>query len=196
VQEIVRPTVLIALSGEHGRGSARSIPALHLYETLQACASHLERFGGHRAAAGLEIRAAHVDAFRAAFQDAARLRLTEDDLRPELALDAELAPGAAAGELWRFVRHMGPFGIGNDAPLFLTRGAAVLPPVEVVGERHLRMRLGDASAWIPAIAFQAAEAASWVRPGARVDAVYRLQERRAPEPGPEAVLVDLRAAGS
>lgn len=204
VQAVFRPTVLIALSGERGKGSGRSIPGFHLYEALRACSGHLERFGGHKNAAGLEIRAGEVDAFRAAFQQEARARLAADDLRPLLAIDAELRPSAADAEVWRFVRPMGPFGLGNEAPLFLARDAVVHGPVELVGSGHLRMRLADGPAdrALPAIGFGIAESAGWVKPGMRVDAVYRLQDRRrgAADTGsgaePEAVLLDLRAAGT
>jgi single-stranded-DNA-specific exonuclease len=198
VQEVFRPTVLIALGGERGKGSGRSIPGFHLYEALRACARHLDRFGGHKGAAGLEILAGELDAFRDAFAREARARLTPDDLRPVLAVDAELSPSNATREVWRFARHMGPFGLGNEAPLFLARDALAVGPIETVAG-HLRLRLADArgGAPLPAIGFGLAETAAWVRPQTRLDIVYRLQDRGPRGPGePEAVLLDLRAAGT
>jgi single-stranded-DNA-specific exonuclease len=204
VQEVFRPTVLIALSGERGRGSGRSIPGFHLYEALRACAPHLDRFGGHRSAAGLEVRAAQVDEFRAAFQREARRRLAGADLRPVLAIDAVLRPSEAVADVWRFVRSMAPFGLGNEAPLFLARDTVVAGPVETVGAAHLRLRLADGPGdpSLPAIGFGVAEGWSWVKPGAHVDAVYRLQDRRRTRGDSkgtaeaEAVLLDLRTAGT
>ncbi|HEU4658014.1 MAG TPA: DHHA1 domain-containing protein, partial [Capillimicrobium sp.] len=83
-----RPAVVIALEGGRGTGSARSIPAYDLLGGLNACAEHLARHGGHRAAAGLEIEAAQIDAFRAALCAHARSVLTDDDLVPVQRVDA------------------------------------------------------------------------------------------------------------
>lgn len=202
VEQVYRPTVLIAVSGEHGRGSGRSIPAFHLYDALRSCGRHLERFGGHRYAAGLEIRVKEVDAFRAAFVEEARTRLSPEDVVPVLSIDAELGPEGADAEVWRFLRHMGPFGLGNAAPLFVARGAAVSGPVETVGPGHLKFRFqtGGRGPGLPAIGFHMADGAEWLRPGSVIDAVYRLQARgrggRDAQREPEAVIVDLRPGGS
>lgn len=196
VEEVFRPTVLIALCGERARGSGRSIPRFHLYEALQACARHLERFGGHQYAAGLEIRPDNIGAFREAFQEEARSRLRPEDLVPILEVDAELDPARVDAGVWKFVRSMAPFGIGNPTPLFLARRARVAGPVEVVGPGHLRLRLGgENGTGLAAIGFDMAESARWVLPGVEVTAVYRLQEARESGPLPEAVLLGLRPGG-
>ncbi len=197
VEQVYRPTVLIAWEGPRGRGSGRSIPGFHLYEALRACGGHLDRFGGHRHAAGLEIRREAIGAFREAFVGAARARLSPQDLRPVLELDAELSPEAVCPEIWRFVRHFAPFGLGNPAPLFAARRTVVGGPVEVVGADHLRLVLTTREGGrLPAIGFQMAGAAEWAKPGVRVDAAFRLQERRGGLGGLEAVLVALRAGES
>lgn len=203
VEALFRPTVLIALCGERARGSGRSIPGFHLYEALQACAGQLERFGGHQYAAGLELRRDRVEAFREAMQEQARLRLRPEDLVPMLDVDAELDPGGVDVTVWAFVRSMAPFGLGNAAPVFLTRGARVAGPVELVGSGHLRLRLedraggagGTAAPGLRAIGFQMADSARWVVPGAEVTAVYRLQEARDGGPLPEAVILGLQSGG-
>jgi single-stranded-DNA-specific exonuclease len=195
VEEVYRPTVLVALQGERGRGSGRSIPAFHLYEALRACARYLERFGGHRHAAGLEIKARDLDAFREAFREEGRARLSAEDLVPVMELDAELDPAGADVEVWRFVRHMAPFGLANPAPLFVARRARIVGPVEPVGLDHVRFGLASARAGRtrPAIAFHRPDLLEWLRPEMEVDLVYRLQESRSLGPGePEAVVVDLR----
>jgi single-stranded-DNA-specific exonuclease len=83
-----RPAVLIALDGEEGTGSGRSIPAFDLLGGLHACAGHLGRYGGHRAAAGLSIARAEIDAFREAFAAHAASVLLPDDLVPQVRIDA------------------------------------------------------------------------------------------------------------
>src|SRR5919197_5878287 len=88
-----RPTVVIALDGEAGTGSGRSIPAFDLLGGLNACAQHLQRHGGHRAAAGCAIAANDVEAFRAAFEEHAASVLTPADLIPVARIDAVVAGG-------------------------------------------------------------------------------------------------------
>src|SRR5207302_11345119 len=111
VERYGRPVVLIAGSGEEWKGSGRSIPAFDLHAGLGACAGHLERFGGHRAAAGLSIRPEQVDAFAAAFAAHADSVLADEDLRSLTVVDA-LVPGRALTlELASELRRLGPFGL-------------------------------------------------------------------------------------
>src|SRR5207253_7911637 len=92
VERYHRPVVLIAGTDEAWKGSGRSIPSFDLHGALGACAEHLERFGGHRAAAGLSILPGNVEAFAAAFAEQAEDALGEDDLRATTELDAILPP--------------------------------------------------------------------------------------------------------
>src|SRR5690606_11797845 len=87
VERYGRPTFLIAFDGEIGKGSGRSISRFDLHEALDDCADLLERYGGHRMAAGLTIRREHLDAFRERFAAAARARLQPEDLGPEQRVD-------------------------------------------------------------------------------------------------------------
>ncbi len=179
LEERYRPTFLIALDGERGKGSGRSIPGFHLYEALKTCEAHLEQFGGHKAAAGLQIRADKVDAFREALNAVARARLTPDDLRPRLRIDHELAMSEVSAELWRFLAHFGPFGQGNPKPVFLARGVQLRAPPEVVGQDHLRLRLDVGDGATPeAIAFGQADEAEWLAESARVDLAFQIGVRQ------------------
>ncbi len=141
VERIHRPVVMLAMDGERGRGSARSVPGFHLHRALSACAVHMERFGGHAQAAGMDVRADAVPALREAFNRRARAELEGKDLRPGLRMDLELAPGEADLGLVDLLRWVGPHGIGNPRPVFLLRGARVAGPARVVGKGHLRLRL-------------------------------------------------------
>jgi len=173
-----RPTVLIALDGERGRGSGRSIPGFHLYDALKACEGHLEQFGGHKAAAGLVIRAAEVASFREALNAVAHRRLAADDLRPRLRIDHELTMPEVTSELWRFLAHFGPFGQGNPKPVFLARDVGLLAPPQIVGEDHLRLRIDTGNGTSPeAIAFGQAEESQWLSEASRVDIAFQLGTR-------------------
>jgi len=178
VEECYRPTVLIALEGESGRGSGRSIPGFHLYEALKACETLLEQFGGHRAAAGLRIMRDNVPAFREALNAVAHERLAADELRPRLRVDHELAMSDVTAELWRFLAHFGPYGQGNPKPVFLARNVRLLGQPELKGEDHLRLRLDVGEGATPeAIAFGQAGELGWLRESARVDLAFQLGVR-------------------
>ncbi len=178
VEQFYRPTVLIALDGDSGRGSGRSIPRFHLYDALKSCESHLEQYGGHRAAAGLQIRADRVAGFRQALNAVARERLRRADLQPWLRIDHELAMSEASAELYRFLVHFGPFGQRNPKPVFLARGVRLAGAPQVVGEEHLRLRLDvGAGAISEAIAYRQAAASDWLSESSCVDLAYQLGVR-------------------
>ncbi len=196
VERIHRPTVLVALDGEWGRGSARSVPGFHLLEAVRRCGEHLERFGGHRQAAGMELRREAVEPFRACFDAVARERLGGTDLRPVLAVDLEVELEEMKEEVHRYLRYLGPHGIGNPRPVFLARSVGVSGAREV-GTGHLKLRLLQGGRSLEAIGFGLAERiAPSSLGGGPVDVAFQLQEneyrgRRTLQ----ARILDLRPAG-
>ena len=120
-----RPCVLIALDGDGGRGSGRSIPAYDLHAGLSACSGHLRRFGGHRVAAGLELDLAALEPFRRDFLDHARAHLSDDDLVPVERVDAVVPVSAVGLTLAEELEGLAPFGQGNPRPTLLVPGARV-----------------------------------------------------------------------
>src|SRR5207248_1265654 len=93
VERFHRPVVLVAGGDDLWKGSGRSIPTFDLHGGLATCASHLERFGGHRAAAGLSIEPGRVEAFAEAFAEHADGLLPDEALRPVAEVDAVLPRG-------------------------------------------------------------------------------------------------------
>lgn len=143
VEKYRRPVVLIAGTDGDWKGSGRSIGGFDLHAALAACSEHLERFGGHRAAAGLSIRPDRVDGFAAAFSAHADARLTEDDLSPPLVVDAVVSGRACTLELADELRRLAPFGLGNPGVTLLVAGCE-LSDLQTVGEgKHLRFRARD-----------------------------------------------------
>jgi single-stranded-DNA-specific exonuclease len=153
VERVHRPTVLIAMDGDRGRGSARSIPEYHLLEGIRACGHLLERYGGHRLAAGMEIRRDRISEFRETFNREARRVLQRADLRPALPVELEVKLEEMSQELHNYLQYLGPHGIGNPGPTFLARGVSISKPPRVVGKDHLKLALRDGTTDLDAIGF-------------------------------------------
>jgi len=156
VERIHRPTVLVALDGEKGRGSARSIPGFHLYDALASCRQHMGRFGGHAQAAGMDVARGSVAALRQAFNAEARRRLELDDLQPVLRVDVELDVADVDLGLIHWLEYLGPHGIGNARPVFLARDVRI-ERARVLKEAHLKVLLRGGTGALDGIGFRLAE---------------------------------------
>jgi single-stranded-DNA-specific exonuclease len=148
-----RPVILIGLDGDGGgRGSGRSVPGFDLLEALRACDEHLLRYGGHRAAAGLEIRADRVEGFREAFARHAA-EVVPDLVRAE-AVDAVVGGESLGHDVAEQLQRLGPFGRGNPAVSWLVPSATltdVRPMGE--GEHHARFSLRSGPSRALGVAF-------------------------------------------
>jgi len=175
VEQTARPAVLIAIESGIGKGSGRSISAFDLHSALGACAPLFQRYGGHRAAAGLTIDASQVSAFREQFDAVARDRLCEDDLVPEIRVDVDVPLDVVGDELEKLIRHFEPFGIGNPAPLFRSTGAQLAASPKKIGVDGLRLMLEAGHGTVEAIAWGMAPRASSLAVGRPLDIAYRLE---------------------
>jgi len=175
VERYARPAMMVALDGPVGKGSGRSIPGFDLHAALEACAPHLERFGGHRMAAGITVARDRLDGFREAFNRVAHERLTAADLVSRRRIDAVVRLDELSFDLERLLRHLEPCGAGNPTPVFGVTGVAVRE-ARPVGTNHLRLLLEDAAGRIPAIGFDWADRVdpSWWQ--APVDVAFQLQQ--------------------
>jgi single-stranded-DNA-specific exonuclease len=169
-----RPVVVVGLDGDEGSGSARSIPGFDLLAALHATAEHLERYGGHRAAAGMTIRRDQVEPFRQAFERHAEQVLSDELLVTRERVDA-IASGRELGlELAEELELLEPCGIGNPRPRLLVPGAR-LRDLRPMGEgRHLRFSVGSGGISARAVAF-GCDGRLGVEPGQPVDATFRLE---------------------
>jgi single-stranded-DNA-specific exonuclease len=138
-----RPVVLVALDGaRRGRGSGRSIPGFDLLAGLRACEQHLIRYGGHRAAAGVELEAKRLDDFREAFVDHAAQVLDRGDLIRTEAVDAVVGGESLGHDVAEQLARLAPFGRGNPGVRLLVPGATIAD-ISPMGEggRHARFSL-------------------------------------------------------
>jgi single-stranded-DNA-specific exonuclease len=173
VERFGRPTILVALDGEEGRGSGRSIPGFDLHAALVTCAPHLARFGGHTMAAGLTVARERLPHFRHAFNAVAREALEPEDLVPTQRVDLTVSLGQLDLRLERLLQALEPCGPGNPAPVFGAAGITARDP-RVVGANHLRFVLDDGSARLPAIGFDWADRVSPAWAAGPVDVAFRL----------------------
>jgi single-stranded-DNA-specific exonuclease len=172
-----RPAVLIALDGDEGTGSGRSIPAFDLLAGLHAGGEHLLRYGGHRAAAGLTIAREAVGAFRDAFAAHAASVLRPEDLVPTVRVDA-VAPGNALTlDLAEELERLAPFGQGNPAPSLLVPAAQLADPKPLGEGRHVAFSLSAGGARSRCVHFGAGSRLP-AEPGQPVDAAVRLEVNR------------------
>ncbi len=135
-----KPVVMISLEGEVGKGSARGIKSFNILDGLRACAERLERFGGHKAAAGLTIKKENLEPFIGEFIRYVNSALGPDDLVPEIVLDAVVSLGEIDQRLIDEIESLQPFGVSNREPVLCITDAHIVA-TEVVGSRHLRFKV-------------------------------------------------------
>jgi len=153
VEQSGRPVVLIALDGDTGKASGRSVEAFDLLGGLTACAEHLLRYGGHRAAAGLEIERANVAAFADAFAEHAGRVLGGEQLVTVERVDAIVDGGELDMALAEELQSLAPFGRGNPTVCMMVADAA-FADVRTMGEgKHVRFTVESAGARARAVAF-------------------------------------------
>ncbi|MDQ4082675.1 MAG: single-stranded-DNA-specific exonuclease RecJ [Actinomycetota bacterium] len=173
VERFHRPVVLVA-GDEEPVGSGRSIPSFDLHAALSACSGHLDRFGGHRAAAGLSLRAENLESFAEAFGAHADSVLDDNDLRPEVKVDAVVDGRELTLDLCEELERLAPFGLGNPAVTLLALGCE-LSELGAVGEgRHLRLAVTANGARSGAIAFGQGERLDGYRRPGRYDVAFTL----------------------
>lgn len=143
VQRYNRPTVVIGMGEDGGRGSCRSIEGFDVVAALAECAACLKKYGGHAMAAGLEIEAHQVPAFTSAFNQIAAQKLRGTDLRPVQRVDAWMDLSEADERLWASLEQLRPFGVGNTTPVWASTGVRVVGRPRVVGKGHLKLILAS-----------------------------------------------------
>jgi single-stranded-DNA-specific exonuclease len=177
VERFHRPVVLVAGAQDEWKGSGRSIAHFDLHGALAACSEHLVRFGGHRAAAGLSIDPANVEAFAEAFAAHADATLAEEDLHPVTVVDAIVSAEDLTLPLAQELDRLAPFGLGNPDVTLLVPATQPVDPATVGEGKHLRFRVRqqgrDAGS---AIAFGQGSQLDRLRAVGLFDVVCRLKE--------------------
>jgi len=140
--EFYRPVILFKIGADSCRGSARSIPEFDLMEALKTCHHLLTKYGGHARAAGFNTHTRDMQQLQKRLRSLAEEQLTGLDLRPHIDIDAEVSLSAFAGGTFEEMRQLEPFGMGNPAPVFLSRKVEVVEQKLVGSQKdHIKLKL-------------------------------------------------------
>lgn len=181
IETYFRPTVVLTMSNGFVTGSARSVPGFDLYQAIESCSDLLENFGGHMYAAGLTMRPERVEEFTRRFNAYVEENIDPITLQPQVEIDSELFFSNITPAFRRDLNRFQPFGPGNPAPVFVTRGVVSHGETKLVGAdcEHLRMDLMQRqkpNTTIQTIAFQQPTHYEWIRAGHPIDVCYQIVE--------------------
>ena len=136
-----RPTIVFTKSGDKLAASARSVKDFDIYNALEACAEHLEQFGGHMYAAGMTLKEEKYLAFKEAFQKTVEETIHPDLLIPEITVDAEINLTDINPKLIRLLNQFEPFGPQNMAPVFVSKNIKDTGYVKPLGQNDEHLKL-------------------------------------------------------
>jgi len=137
VEKYYRPTIMLTTIDGIAKGSARSISNFNIYEALQKCEDLLIHFGGHQAAAGLAVELDKIKEFKEKFNQIVKASIKEEDLLPEISIDAKIKLSEITPKFLRILEQFSPFGPENMRPVFLSEGVNICNTPRLVGKNHL-----------------------------------------------------------
>lgn len=179
VENYYRPTIVFTKSGEKLAASARSVKDFDVYNALEACAEHLEQFGGHMYAAGMTLLEENYENFKNAFEKVVQETIHPDLLTPEISYDAEIELSDINPKLMRLLKQFEPFGPENMTPLFLVKGVTDSGYAKTLGSdnEHLKafVKQGNSESF-GAIGFGLGNKLDLVTNKNKFDAIFSLEE--------------------
>lgn len=174
VDKFYRPTILIALKNGVGKGSARGIKGLDLFQALNHCQKHLMSYGGHEMAAGLTISPEKVAEFSQAFRDFVNQKLTPTDFVPLLKIDLEVDLSDLNFDLLAEVERFEPHGFGNGKPTFVVREVAHQGRIVGSTKEHLRIKTFKNNQQVMGIGFGLAVKQKVLKSSSKIDIAFTL----------------------
>ena len=174
-----RPTLVFTKSGDKLAASARSVSGFDVYNALEACAEHIEQFGGHKYAAGLTLKEENYEAFKQAFEDEVTKTIDKNLLVPEIKVDLKIDLNFIDDKLMRILKQFAPYGPGNMTPIFMTDKLKDTGYGKCVGEddKHLRITVTQSNAEkLVAIGFNLGDKYDLISNKKPFSAVYSIDE--------------------
>jgi single-stranded-DNA-specific exonuclease len=179
VENYYRPTIVFTKSGEKLAASARSVKGFDIYNALEACAEHLEQFGGHMYAAGMTLLEHKYQDFKIAFENEVSKTIHPDLLIPEISYDAEIELTEINPKLMRVLKQFEPFGPENMTPLFLAKDLSDSGYAKTLGadSEHLKAYVKQShSTSFGAIGFGLGKKLELIAHKKKFDAIFSLEE--------------------
>ncbi|MEO5602235.1 MAG: single-stranded-DNA-specific exonuclease RecJ, partial [Cyclobacteriaceae bacterium] len=143
IEKFYRPTVILTESNNKITGSARSVNGFDLYNAILSCSDLLEKFGGHKYAAGLTLDASNLEAFQQRFEEVVSSTITADMLIPLIEIDYTIPLDAVNTKFLHVLKQMGPFGPENPRPVFEARNLFVFNALSSFKDRHIKFLVGQ-----------------------------------------------------
>jgi single-stranded-DNA-specific exonuclease len=175
LEKYYRPTIVLTKSGEFYTGSARSIAGFNIYDALDRCSEFLHAFGGHYFAAGMTIAPQHLSSFIDKFESVANDVLTENDMIPEIEIDAAIQLSNLNQSFYNILQQMEPFGPDNTKPIFCVKNAQNIG-CRVVKEEHVRFEIAQDGHIMNGIGFNLAKKYEALNRPNHLDVVFVLDE--------------------
>lgn len=173
-EQYSRPTIMICLDGDKGKGSCRSYGGFNLFDALSACAEYLEGFGGHALAAGLNIRRDKLRQFCRAFSEYYEHNKPAE--RPTLCCDIQITdPRILDMQGVGSLSRLEPYGSGNPKPTLCILGARLEKITPIGGGKHLRLGISYKGAEFECVFFSHCESELGLRAGDRIDIAFTPQ---------------------
>ena len=179
IETYYRPTLVFTKSGEKLAASARSVKGFDVYNALEACAEHIEQFGGHMYAAGLTLFEKDFESFKAEFEKVVSETIDPKLLIPEIRVDAEINLVDITPKFFRILKQFAPYGPGNMTPIFMSQNLTDTGWGKCVGEdkSHLRLTIKQGnSPQFTGIGFSMADKKEITCNGNPFKAVYSIDE--------------------
>ncbi|MFN3839267.1 MAG: single-stranded-DNA-specific exonuclease RecJ [Cyclobacteriaceae bacterium] len=178
IEKFYRPTVILTESNGKITGSARSVNGFDLYRAIEQCSDLLEKFGGHKYAAGLTLEKDNLELFRQRFEKVVKEQITADQLTPVIEVDVPVRFDAITIKFLNLIKQMAPFGPENHKPLFEARNVFVFNALSNFKDKHLRFlakQEGNENV-LQAVAFDLAEHYDRLAAGELFRMVFTVEE--------------------
>lgn len=143
VEKFYRPTVILTESNNKITGSARSVYGFDLYNAILGCSDLLEKFGGHKYAAGLTLDVRNLEAFQQRFEEVVSSTITDEMLIPVIDIDVPIQLDVISPKFLNILKQMGPFGPENQKPVFEARNVYVFNSLSSFKDRHIKFLVGQ-----------------------------------------------------
>lgn len=170
-----RPVLLFAYENGRANGSGRSIREFPLIDCLNHTSRFFSSYGGHPMAVGCELPLENLPELKKAMNQYANSRITEDDLKRKIRIDAPLDFDEIGAAFCDYLTLLSPFGVGNRRPVFLTEDVEVAAPVRLIQGRHLKLLLKHSGRCFEAMGWGKSDWASHLQKGSRMTVVFSVQ---------------------